>query len=65
MKLGESARLTIPGSLGYGSGVRCCMNMSRSQAMVVFLIQGFPAWGIPGDATLVFDIEITKITPKA
>ncbi len=23
--------------------------------------KGFPAWGIPGDATLVFDVEILKI----
>lgn len=42
MKLGESARLTIDGSKGYGPS-------------------GFAAWGIPPNATLVFDIEVIKI----
>ncbi|XP_065889357.1 uncharacterized protein [Dysidea avara] len=42
MKLGEIAKLTIPGALGYGAG-------------------GFPAWGIPSNAELCFEIEIMSI----
>jgi len=42
MKVGETARFTIPPHLAYGAN-------------------GFPAWKIPPNSTLLFDIQLVKV----
>mgnify|MGYP001095834426 FL=1 len=60
MKLGEQARLTI-------TGAKCCALIEKSRDSFVFDLTfsgdygygegGFPAWGIPANATLLFDVR--------